>query len=77
MFCRNANSSLGNYRHYDRASHPTGQDSSEIIPVQQKRKTFSLTVREKCRLEALRSRLRKSRTRGDEMERERERNEVI
>jgi len=32
-FCRNANSSLGNYSHYDRASHPTRQDSSEIIPA--------------------------------------------
>jgi len=73
MFSRNANSSLGNYSHYDRASHPTRQDSSEIIPVRQKLKTFSLTVREKCRLKALRSRLRKRRTRENEMERERER----
>jgi len=73
MFCLNANSSLGNYSHYDRASHPTRQDSSEIIPVRQKLKTFSLTVREKCRLKALRSRLRKRRARADEMEREGER----
>jgi hypothetical protein len=72
MFSRNANSSLGNYSHYDRASHPTRQDSSEIIPVRQKLKTFSLTVREKCRLKALRSRLRKRRTRGNEMEREKQ-----
>jgi len=75
MFCRNANSFLGNYLHYDRTSQPTRQDSSEIIPARQKRKIFSLTVREKCRLKTLRSRLRKRRTRGDEMERER--NEVI
>ena len=74
MPCRNANSSLGNYSHYNRASHPTRQDSSEIIPVLLGRKTFSLTTREKCRTEGFEIEAQKEKDqRGRDGERERER----